>query len=137
MTLGLHVLGDRVLVALPPDPENIVSASGIVLVRDHDRSYTPTRGIVVQLGEKSDTVGLDQVLSVVRECCDRRILSREAMYDIAPALEGLSPAPFDVQVGDCVIFSAGAGDEIEYEGQTYVILREADIYGIVEPKEAA
>lgn len=135
--LGLHVLGDRVLVALPPDPENIVSASGIVLVRDPDRSYTPTRGIVVQVGEKTRTVDLDDVRAAIAAVIDEHA---PAMFDyeqLDNALAALAPAPFDVQVGNCVIFSAGAGDQFEYEGQTYVILREADVYGIVDPKEAA
>ncbi|KUO64983.1 MAG: molecular chaperone GroES [Gracilibacter sp. BRH_c7a] len=37
----------------------------------------------------------------------------------------------DVKVGDKVIYSKYAGTEVKYDGQEYLILREADIQAII------
>lgn len=122
--------GDRVLVALPPREDVTVSAGGIVLVKDPDRFYAPTRGIVVALGEKSWTVDVQAVLDALDE--QERI--GDWLYDeTVKAVQQLAPAPFDVEVGDCVIFPQSAGQEFTDDGLDYVILREAEIIGIVEP----
>lgn len=128
----IRVRGDRVLVALPPAEPEHVTASGLILVRDPDLAKLPTRGIVVQVGEKTGTVDLDDVLACVMDD-DIGIgsnLDREDVYD---ALKRLAPAPFDVQVNDCVLFPLAAGEEVEIDGVTYVILHEAEILGVVEP----
>lgn len=128
----ITVLGDRVLVALPPREDQIMSPGGIVLVKDPDRFYTPTRGIVMQLGEKARTVDLDEVLSIV--ACHYDGTNAEHLF---PQISALTSAPFDVQLGDCVIFPQGAGDELREAGIDYVILHESEIIGIVEPKHEA
>lgn len=125
----IRVFGDRVLVALPPSEPEKVTESGIVLVRDPDAKKTPSRGIVVQLGEKSGTVELDEVMAIVGEA-ETNVLLR-----LRPAIENLGPAPFEVQVGDCVIFPPSSGEEFTEGEIDYVILREAEILGVVEPKE--
>lgn len=38
--------------------------------------------------------------------------------------------PMTVKVGDEVLYGQYSGTEIKLEGQTYLIMREADIYGI-------
>lgn len=38
----------------------------------------------------------------------------------------------DVKVGDKVIYSKYAGNEIKIDGEEYLILRESDILGVVE-----
>lgn len=123
--IDVHVLGDRVLVALPPEDNQTVTASGIVLVRDPDARKLPTRGIVVQLGERSETVEI--------EAACQAIAGLQDPDDVLRALRALGPAPFDVQIGDCVLFPTSAGDEFTANGIDYVILREAEIIGIVEP----
>jgi co-chaperonin GroES (HSP10) len=121
----IRVLGDRVLVALPPEPDEIVSASGLILKRDPDIFRTPTQGIVMALGDKIGSVDLDDVVALVAEC--------DGTYEVLDQIRALFPAAFDVAVGDCVIFPRGAGDEITDAGIDYVILREHEILGIVEP----
>jgi co-chaperonin GroES (HSP10) len=124
----IRVLGDRVLVALPPREAEIQTANGLVLVRDPDLK-AQTRGIVMRLGEKTGTVTIDDVVQVLTdECQDARKVS-----DVVKAVKQLAPAPFDVQVGDCVLFPATAGDQVPADGVEYVILRESDLIGIVEP----
>ena len=127
----IQLRGDRVLVALPPAPEQVTTASGIVLVRDPDRAKVPTQGIVVQLGEKSGTVSLDDLVALLNEHCECGAM------ELVAAIKSLGPAPFDVQVGDCVLFPLAAGDELELDHVTYVILRESDILGVVDPLKEA
>ena len=140
----IQLLGDRVLVALPPPDLTTDAAtgftveglqdtdSGLVTARPGD-AHSPerqSRGIVLQVGVKSGTVRLDAV----------RTILTEAEGTIIPAvlkkLAALGPAPFDVEVGDFVIFSPAAGELIDLEGVSYVILRESDIIGAWEPELA-
>ena len=101
----IRVTGDRVLVQLPPKVDEVVSDGGIVLVRDPDAIRLPSRGIVVGLGEKSDMVSLDDVLACWDEC------ERLLIIDWRAALATLKPAPFDVALGDCVLFPTSAGEQ--------------------------
>lgn len=41
--------------------------------------------------------------------------------------------PMDVRVGDQVVFSEHAGQKIEISNQEYIILREADVLGVITP----
>ena len=132
----MRVLGDRVLVALPPAEDEKVTASGIVLVKDPDRFQTPTRGLVVALGEKTGTLDREEVLSILADAG----VGAGPFVDLlglANTIAALGPAPFDVALNDCVIFPAGAGEQYEDGGIQYVILRESEIIGIVEEKDAA
>lgn len=132
------MLGDRVLVALPPVVDEIQTASGIVLVKDPDRFQTPTRGIVVALGERPRIVSLDDVLGVFDELTIKEHVLNLVNLDLARDLiKVLAPAPFDVQVDDMVLFPASAGEQIEEDGIRYVILRESEIIGIQEKETAA
>jgi chaperonin GroES len=45
--------------------------------------------------------------------------------------DGKRVAP-DVKKGDTVVFGAYAGTEVEIDGQEYVILKEEDIFGVIE-----
>ncbi|GAB4434388.1 MAG: co-chaperone GroES [bacterium] len=47
-------------------------------------------------------------------------------------LENGQKVPMDVKVGDKVIFSKYAGNEIKIDGEEYLIMREEDILGILE-----
>jgi len=42
--------------------------------------------------------------------------------------------PMDVQVGDLVLFGKWAGTEVKIEGQEYVIMKETDLFGIIDKK---
>jgi len=44
---------------------------------------------------------------------------------------GKPDEPMTVKVGDEVLFGQYSGTEIKLEGTTYMIMREADIYGIL------
>lgn len=134
----IRVMGDRVLVALPPEPDEIVRPSGLVLVKDPDRKTTPTQGIVVALGEKSGTVRLDDARATVSAFLLDLFqfappVTRPVHDAVDRELSEMAPAPFDVAVNDCVLFSRASGEEIEDDGIRYVILHEQEILGVVEP----
>lgn len=137
----IQVRGDRVLVALPPAPENFVTEAGIVCVRDPDKFLTPTRGIVVQLGQKPNTCDLHDVRNevhtwFVEQARNGYVLGISQAGDaLDRLLMTMQPAGFEVQVGDCVLFSMGAGQLVTFEGVEYVILAEAEILGVVEPMQ--
>lgn len=161
----IRLLGDRVLVLLPPsvvqqDPATGYSyrtpdtAEGSIILAQptaHWDELHHTRGIVVQLGEKRNTCDLDEVRSEVwtwltdydKWSHDEK--ERGGNGDVEPlfardqinsVLMKMQPAPFDVQVGDFVVFPPHAGELLELDGHAYVILTEADILGVVEPEPA-
>lgn len=145
----IRVIGDRVLVLLPPPDGDIVTASGLVLMRDPDLARLPTRGIVLQLGEKSNTCDLDDVRSEIHTWfverytlyvdvpVDPAALMRLTGDAVDRILMDMQPSAFDVAVGDCVLFSAGAGEQFRQDGKDYVVLREDEIIGVVQPKSEA
>lgn len=157
--IPIRVLGDRVLVLLPPAeveqdaatgyaflPRD-VTESGLILARS-PHAYDAegqTRGIVAKLGDKGRVVDLDDVRRELNEfmledtddvvwAVDLALESdRVALRDaIDRRLMKMELAPFEVQVGDCVLFSASDGERVDYDGQRYVILREAELLGVVE-----
>lgn len=142
----IRVIGDRVLVALPPKEHaqeattgytyqaGQTTASGLILAKPADvyNVDLATRGIVMALGEKTRTVDLDEVRALFGQPCAWNEDETSHVYQL---LATLAPAPFDVAVGDCVLFSAAAGDQIHDAGIDYVILHEDDIIAVVEPRE--
>lgn len=149
--IPIRVLGDRVLVLLPPAeveqdattgyaflPRD-VTESGLILARS-PHAYDEegqTRGIVAKLGDKGRVVDLDDVRREVHEFWIEydswAVDSNRSVNDeIDRLLMKMEPAPFEVQVGDCVLFSASDGERVDYDGQRYVIMREAELLGVVE-----
>jgi len=45
---------------------------------------------------------------------------------------GKPDEPLTVKVGDTVIYGQYSGTEIKLEGKDYLIMKESDVYGIVE-----
>ena len=50
---------------------------------------------------------------------------------IVAAGEGKKDEPMTVKVGDDILYGQYAGTEIKLDGETYLIMRESDIYGIL------
>ena len=40
--------------------------------------------------------------------------------------------PVDVKVGDVVIYGKYGGNELKYDGEEYLLMRDSDIYAVVE-----
>ena len=128
----IRVTGDRVLVALPPAPADLISDGGIVLVRDPEAVKVPTRGIVVGLGEKTGMVAIDDVVGLINEAPFMNGPFVDPLT-LRAQVQAMAPASFDVALGECVLFPLSAGDEIHVDGVAYVILREAEILGVLDP----
>ncbi len=47
-------------------------------------------------------------------------------------LEDGKLAPLDVKAGDRILFGKYSGSEVQLDGQEYLILREDEVFGIVE-----
>ena len=45
--------------------------------------------------------------------------------------------PLDVKAGDLILFGKWSGSEVKIDGEDFLIMKEADILGIVEKTEAA
>jgi chaperonin GroES len=44
--------------------------------------------------------------------------------------------PADVKVGDRILFGKWSGTEVKIDGEDLIIMKESDILGIVDPKDA-
>ncbi|MBI2258573.1 MAG: co-chaperone GroES [Flavobacteriia bacterium] len=51
---------------------------------------------------------------------------------VIAAGNGKKDEPMTVKVGDSVIYGQYSGTEIKLDGNTYLIMKESDIYGIIE-----
>jgi chaperonin GroES len=49
---------------------------------------------------------------------------------VVAAGSGKKDEPMSVKVGDSILYGQYAGTEIKIDGKTFLIMREADIYGI-------
>ena len=49
---------------------------------------------------------------------------------VVAAGSGKKDEPMSVKVGDSILYGQYAGTEIKIDGSTFLIMREADIYGI-------
>ncbi|MGE0754550.1 MAG: co-chaperone GroES [Alphaproteobacteria bacterium] len=41
-------------------------------------------------------------------------------------------APMDVKVGDTILFTQWAGNEIKLDGKEYLVMKESDVIGVIE-----
>jgi co-chaperonin GroES (HSP10) len=144
MSLPLRVLGDRVLVR--PDvsanaPETL--ASGVVVAKSlaaavtgEDASTSVHRGTVVAVGNprhplshEADTLAA-KVHAVIRSTLD----DDGVIEDAAHLLRDLVRRHPCVAVGDDVLFSPDAGQEMIIDGDVLIILHESDLLAVVEPE---
>jgi chaperonin GroES len=44
--------------------------------------------------------------------------------------------PLEVKVGNRILFGKYSGNEIQLDGQEYLVMREDDVLGVMEPEEA-
>lgn len=45
--------------------------------------------------------------------------------------------PMDLEVGDVVLFTQWAGNEIKVDGKEYLVLKESDVIGVVEDAKSS
>jgi chaperonin GroES len=45
--------------------------------------------------------------------------------------------PLDVRAGDRIVFGKWSGNEIKIDGVEYLVIKESDIIGVIEPRKPA
>lgn len=125
----LQPLGDRILIR--PEENPTQTESGLHLVEE---AQPETSGVVVAVGNGIPHPRRDEALEMARD-----VIAADSMgfgydtNDIAAMLRELTASKPLVAVGDTVLFSYKAGQEIQIEGEPrYLIMRESDILAILE-----
>ena len=80
------------------------------------------RVVVQRLDEETKTAGGIIIPDTAKE--------KPLRGTVVAAGEGKKDEPLTVKVGDSVLFGQYSGTEIKVDGKTFLIMREADIYGI-------
>ena len=140
MIVPIKVLGDRVLVK-PDRNENAPEAteSGVILaatlaaaVTGSDPTLSVSRGTVAAVGRPEHPLrheAEDLAAKLMLWSQDDRAIDAAAMLS---DLVRILPS---VHVGDDVLFSHDAGQQITIENEIWVILHEHELLAVVEPEK--
>lgn len=89
---------------------------GYILVRPEKEEEKTASGLILQSTSKGERPQKGEIISL-----GTGLISEKG--DILP---------FNVKVGDVVLFKKYSPEEIELEGENYLIMKESDILGIVQ-----
>jgi co-chaperonin GroES (HSP10) len=132
VTLDLVPLGDRVLIR--PDTPKAQTDSGLHLVEHWPDEVS---GVVVAVGRpkhprKDEAFELAEML----DCDDCPSSGGRCLYcDAAQLLRELTGREPAVAIGDRVLFSRAAGQDVSIDETRYVLMREADLLAVLEAHE--
>lgn len=113
--MKIHVKGPRVLVQ-PRDPDATIDASG------HQ---------VISMGTSGD--GLIERVALAADYRAPVTMGRVLQLGSAPICPHCQKGrPFDVQVGDVIVFAPSAGEFIYFDDQRLIILNATDIDAVVD-----
>ena len=142
----VRVLGDRVLVrpdvnANAPqqtDAGIYLATSLAAAVTGEDASTSLHRGTVIAVGNPKHPLHHEAASLATRlEAIEASYLDTfDAVVDAAHLLRDLVRRQPCVSVGDDVLFSHDAGQELTLDGETFVILHETDLLAVVVPEVA-
>jgi co-chaperonin GroES (HSP10) len=145
--IPLKVLGDRVLVkpdVLDNAPEQhgglYLAKSLAAAVTGEDTSTSLCRGTVVAVGNPKHPLAQEaQILALkLQKVYAVDVTEEGAIADAAHMLMDLVRRAPCCAVGDDVLFSHDAGQEITLDRDTYVLMKESELLAVIEPeKEAA
>lgn len=136
----LRPLQNRVIIKPDAQPEAI--DSGLILVQD--RRQPEMGGEVIAVGHgpaaahrvRTSTIGeCIRILNEVAERTPTSALRAEAEDALARYLMSTVELA-EVQVGDQVCFPYTAGQKLQVDGETYLLLNEDDIAAVWTPDEA-
>lgn len=119
----LRPLGDRVLIKPEPNPEQ--TESGLWL---SEHRKPEEAGTVVAVGTSVHPRKAEA------EDAARQLDEYDLGTDAAALLRDLVRREPAVTVGDYVLFSWAAGQELTLEDERYLLLRESDILCVVDPE---
>lgn len=131
--MNLRPIKDRVLIR--PEIPATETPSGLVLAEQRKPEQT---GTVIAVGERSQTIDIERALDALKDSELGIVFSDGCVdcqwADIESTLRALAPPPLLVAVGDYVVFSWTAGQEIWVEDgdERYLLMRESDILCVVE-----
>ena len=140
MTLPIRVLGPRVLIQVDIQSQDVEQTeSGILIAKtmaaaidgsdSHESWY---EGTVIATGDDAFDVR-PYVLRRLNEAVDDGGLSFVQLKDLIDDIEQLpTERTRDFSIGDRVTFSHVAGEQIDIDGQRYLILKESEILGVLE-----
>lgn len=149
MTLPLRPLGDRVLIrpdierhAVETHPSGVLTAQSMAAaITGEDARLSVSRGTVLAVGTpvhplKYEVEALAEKLSV-RYGPDRHPDMDNDIHhpDVEDAIHMLSDIVHrtpSVAVGDDVLFSPAAGQQLTMDGETFIICHEHELLAIVE-----
>ena len=99
-------------------------------------SITPLhdRVVVQRLDEETKTAGGIIIPDSAQEKSSR---AKVVAVGKGARKEDGSVVPLDVKAGDVVLLAKWGGTELKINGQEYIIVKESDILGIVNEKQAA
>jgi chaperonin GroES len=120
----LRPLGDRVLIKPEPNPDQ--TESGLWL---SEHRKPEEAGTVVAVGTPVHPRKAE-VEELARAC----ELDADCNPDVADVLRSLVVREPVVRVGDYVLFSWAAGQELTIEDERFLLLRESDILCVVDPE---
>jgi chaperonin GroES len=116
--MNYECIGDRVLIK--PVAKKETTLSGLMLP-EHERKQEPM-GEIVAVGTG---VPLHNIVLKVEGWT-----MPETMKEVERVLQLIKEGrPMRVQVGDIVQYGAMAGTKVRIEGEEYVMIREADVFG--------
>ena len=123
--MNLTPLGARVLIK--PEVSADTTESGLILPENRSEKAVEMRGTVVAVGSPSHPRKLDAEMYAewLEDQGERHIEAAELLRDLTRR----EPC---VRVGDDVLFSWSAGQEITVEDETFLLLREEDLLAVVE-----
>lgn len=139
--MNLAVLGDRIFVRPDENPE--VLASGLHIVQDNKRSIV--RGTVIAVGEGPEIAhrAVERAMKALSKTFDAYIHDDVLVDGVRAAATHLKSeatriaanyAPEHlVMPGDRVIFSPEAGEEVRFEREIVLVMRESDVLAVVDP----
>lgn len=139
--MNLAVLGSRIFVK--PELNETVTADGLLhLVRDNALSVN--QGVVVAVGDGPDDINkaVTAVAAALNREFDRYILDdvlepgvRATVAHLKQKLGAIvrdARRSHQVVPGDRIIFSPDAGEEVRFEKETLLVMKETDALAVVE-----
>ena len=138
--MNLTVLGERVFIR--PELRPAVTESGLALVYNDARSTV--KGTVLAVGEgpedrkRAVEGAMAPLIARMTELADDGVgdqLARAIVATLRGQARGIVAAyqpEHLVEVGDSVVFSPDAGEELIFENEVLISMRESDILAVIE-----
>lgn len=95
---------------------SIKPIGGFILVKPEEESDTTASGLIIQSTSKGERPQKGKIIALGTGQLD----------------EKSNKIPFNVKVGDLIMFKKYSPEEVEMDGEDYLIMKESDILGIIE-----